>query len=174
MAQAAGGEAPHTVTTATGGIARSPVAKPMSGRWWTGAPRWARFGVVPFTAAVVVSMIAGSYLFARQPMLTVAGDPLTQFMGISDLDGRPAPHLTLTDQDGRPLSLAGLRGRAVLVAFIDARCSQICPVLAQEFRMADEALGSTAGRVALVGINVNRSEERRVGKECRSRWSPYH
>ena len=22
--------------------------------------------------------------------------------------------------------------------------------------------------------NGNRSEERRVGKECRSRWSPYH
>ena len=25
-----------------------------------------------------------------------------------------------------------------------------------------------------VKINVGRSEERRVGKECRSRWSPYH
>ena len=23
-------------------------------------------------------------------------------------------------------------------------------------------------------IDVARSEERRVGKECRSRWSPYH
>ena len=23
-------------------------------------------------------------------------------------------------------------------------------------------------------INFDRSEERRVGKECRSRWSPYH
>ena len=23
-------------------------------------------------------------------------------------------------------------------------------------------------------LNPNRSEERRVGKECRSRWSPYH
>ena len=23
-------------------------------------------------------------------------------------------------------------------------------------------------------IGINRSEERRVGKECRSRWSPYH
>ena len=23
-------------------------------------------------------------------------------------------------------------------------------------------------------IEINRSEERRVGKECRSRWSPYH
>ena len=24
------------------------------------------------------------------------------------------------------------------------------------------------------GLGVLRSEERRVGKECRSRWSPYH
>ena len=23
-------------------------------------------------------------------------------------------------------------------------------------------------------VNQRRSEERRVGKECRSRWSPYH
>src|SRR3989449_5919888 len=27
---------------------------------------------------------------------------------------------------------------------------------------------------ALAAGIVNRSEERRVGKECRSRWSPYH
>src|ERR1039457_3007420 len=25
-----------------------------------------------------------------------------------------------------------------------------------------------------VGLDTHRSEERRVGKECRSRWSPYH
>src|SRR5688572_32327975 len=25
----------------------------------------------------------------------------------------------------------------------------------------------------IIGDRVNRSEERRVGKECRSRWSPY-
>src|ERR1019366_5372643 len=29
------------------------------------------------------------------------------------------------------------------------------------------------GRVAVLQANL-RSEERRVGKECRSRWSPYH
>ena len=28
--------------------------------------------------------------------------------------------------------------------------------------------------VSLVFLNFVRSEERRVGKECRSRWSPYH
>ena len=30
------------------------------------------------------------------------------------------------------------------------------------------------GDVALYRNARNRSEERRVGKECRSRWSPYH
>ena len=29
-------------------------------------------------------------------------------------------------------------------------------------------------RAGLDGLHVVRSEERRVGKECRSRWSPYH
>ena len=27
---------------------------------------------------------------------------------------------------------------------------------------------------SFIGGMVSRSEERRVGKECRSRWSPYH
>src|SRR2546430_16162056 len=30
------------------------------------------------------------------------------------------------------------------------------------------------GRVIYSGTLSKRSEERRVGKECRSRWSPYH
>ena len=28
--------------------------------------------------------------------------------------------------------------------------------------------------VSFIGFQNDRSEERRVGKECRSRWSPYH
>ena len=32
-------------------------------------------------------------------------------------------------------------------------------------------LGLLSTVIALLGV---RSEERRVGKECRSRWSPYH
>ena len=39
----------------------------------------------------------------------------------------------------------------------------------------DDGLGHTGkgGRDAH-GLPLTRSEERRVGKECRSRWSPYH
>ena len=38
---------------------------------------------------------------------------------------------------------------------------------------ADEAAVGTQFQ-ALSIDNIRRSEERRVGKECRSRWSPYH
>src|SRR3712207_695274 len=34
-------------------------------------------------------------------------------------------------------------------------------------------IGRVSGREVLIVAN-DRSEERRVGKECRSRWSPYH
>ena len=30
------------------------------------------------------------------------------------------------------------------------------------------------GSILAAGLMKMRSEERRVGKECRSRWSPYH
>ena len=34
--------------------------------------------------------------------------------------------------------------------------------------------GSVYGLLGPNGAGKTRSEERRVGKECRSRWSPYH
>src|SRR5258708_22295644 len=37
-----------------------------------------------------------------------------------------------------------------------------------------EHAGARVGRVVGVTQGDLRSEERRVGKECRSRWSPYH
>ena len=35
-------------------------------------------------------------------------------------------------------------------------------------------IGLTPIDVRALEDNAERSEERRVGKECRSRWSPYH
>jgi len=37
-----------------------------------------------------------------------------------------------------------------------------------------QILQSIEGPVARIVAVIVRSEERRVGKECRSRWSPYH
>src|SRR3712207_8432294 len=44
-------------------------------------------------------------------------------------------------------------------------------------RVVDEDVGERGepvGQPAPLGVLLRRSEERRVGKECRSRWSPYH
>ena len=43
--------------------------------------------------------------------------------------------------------------------------------LTQEFY---EYISKENGTIFLAMIDGCRSEERRVGKECRSRWSPYH
>ena len=36
------------------------------------------------------------------------------------------------------------------------------------------AVDSDCSAMVAAACNTTRSEERRVGKECRSRWSPYH
>src|ERR1017187_4810006 len=47
---------------------------------------------------------------------------------------------------------------------------------ASHLRKSFTCANTTAAGAATVPLRVirNRSEERRVGKECRSRWSPYH
>src|SRR5258707_5456246 len=39
---------------------------------------------------------------------------------------------------------------------------------------AEQARRRASNDPVQLGIGISRSEERRVGKECRSRWSPYH
>ncbi|HSZ41007.1 MAG TPA: SCO family protein [Trebonia sp.] len=67
----------------------------------------------------------------------------------------PAPGFTLTSQDGHPVSLASLRGKAVLLAFLDPVCTSDCPIIAAEMRAADAVLGARARNVTLVAIVAN-------------------
>jgi cytochrome oxidase Cu insertion factor (SCO1/SenC/PrrC family) len=62
----------------------------------------------------------------------------------------------LTDQFGQPVTLSSLRGREVVLAFIDSRCTSLCPLTAQIMYYARNRLGAAAAsRVALVAINAN-------------------
>lgn len=67
----------------------------------------------------------------------------------------PAPGFTLTSQAGRQVSLASLRGKVVLLTFLDPVCTTDCPLIAQEFRSADTLLGAKASRVELVAVVAN-------------------
>ncbi len=66
---------------------------------------------------------------------------------------RTAPRFSLLDARGRSLSLSQLRGSVVVLSFFDARCDDICPVLAGELRRAHADLGKDAARVVLVTVN---------------------
>ena len=41
-------------------------------------------------------------------------------------------------------------------------------------KTAVQSLARQCKALIVPEMNMGRSEERRVGKECRSRWSPYH
>ena len=43
-----------------------------------------------------------------------------------------------------------------------------------EFQHVKPGKGAAFVRTKYKNVMTGRSEERRVGKECRSRWSPYH
>jgi cytochrome oxidase Cu insertion factor (SCO1/SenC/PrrC family) len=67
---------------------------------------------------------------------------------------RPAPAFDLLDEQGSPLSLASLRGRPVIVTFIDPLCRDYCPIEAQ--RLNDVASAFPQGsKPAIVAVSVN-------------------
>jgi cytochrome oxidase Cu insertion factor (SCO1/SenC/PrrC family) len=70
--------------------------------------------------------------------------------------GRPAPGFTLTDQNGQRVSLAQFRGKVVVMAFVDALCTTVCPLSTVSMTEAVSLLGpSAAGQIQLLGIDAN-------------------
>ena len=88
------------------------------------------------------------------------------------------------------MELLGLRQRGACA--VQVKLNPRAPLFERTFVAQQRALWETGGKIeALFGGKLfagtvsgsvavtadafnNRSEERRVGKECRSRWSPYH
>ena len=67
---------------------------------------------------------------------------------------RPAPQFALRDQRGRIVSLSALRGRAVIVTFLDSLCKEACPV---EGRLLGAAIRQVpaAKRPTLLVVSVD-------------------
>src|SRR3712207_7629783 len=75
-----------------------------------------------------------------------------------------------------PISGVGRRGEVVpgeeiVDVLQDDRVAVEVDQAVEEVEPEDVELGVRRGEP---GLEAARSEERRVGKECRSRWSPYH
>ncbi len=73
-------------------------------------------------------------------------------------EGDPVPSFTLTDQAGRVVRLADLRGKAVLMTFIYTRCPvpTFCPRMSANFKALQTRLVPVFGdRVQLLSITID-------------------
>jgi cytochrome oxidase Cu insertion factor (SCO1/SenC/PrrC family) len=128
-----------------------PARAPVLLRAFAGAP--AR--VVAGAGALAVVLV-GAAPMAFASVNRTADPVIAQALaGTSGQPDTPAPGFTLTSQDGRQVSLAGLRGKVVLLTFLDPVCTTDCPLIAQEMRSADTMLGAKAGNTELVAVVAN-------------------
>ena len=108
----------------------------------------------------------------KNPILGIADG---EFLGFRDRPG------LITKREIRTLILGALQletdhtiwdiGAGTGSVAIEA--ARLCPK-GQVYAVEKTAAGVALIRKNTARFKVKRSEERRVGKECRSRWSPYH
>ena len=124
--------------------------------------------IIAAATAILIAEASAGYLAIRVRQhqqaagLRASGIPagvpasLADLMQLSPVPVTRAPGFTLTDQDGQAMSLASLRGRAVVLEFMDPHCTDICPIVSQEFIDAYRDLGASAPHVVFLAVNVNR------------------
>jgi cytochrome oxidase Cu insertion factor (SCO1/SenC/PrrC family) len=155
---------PAVAETAALAAAADPAVAPATSGNWRGwlRPERARavlaatsiqtvtaLGAVAVVAIGVAPMAAASVNRTADPILAEA------IAGYSPPLNMPASAFQLTDQHGRAVTLASLRGKAVLLTFLDPVCTTDCPLIAQEFKAAGAQLGAQDSKVELVAIVAN-------------------
>jgi cytochrome oxidase Cu insertion factor (SCO1/SenC/PrrC family) len=124
------------------------------------APLAQAFGAAS-TRTVLAAWAVAVVVIGAAPLAMAQASPNADPIIAQAIDGSsapvdlPAPAFALTDQDGRPVSLASLHGKVVLLTFLDPVCTSDCPLIAQEFREADQVLGARSRDVELVAIDAN-------------------
>src|SRR5260370_20236025 len=138
------------------------------------------------TAAETKPDVKGLYLLTDYPAVSVRpGTTSTislrlQNYGLApenfalSVDGAPAGWTATLLGGGQPVG-------AAMPATDQSVSLQLCldvpadaDIAAKTLTVKAEAQGNTVSLPITINLAKERSEERRVGKKCRSRWSPYH
>jgi cytochrome oxidase Cu insertion factor (SCO1/SenC/PrrC family) len=111
--------------------------------------RW----VVGGGAALVVVICAGALLAITRSHSAGVSNGATAAVESWPSGVRRAPAFSLTDQNGQAVSLAALRGRPVIVTFIDPLCRNFCPREASVLTDAASQLGRDAPTIVSVSVD---------------------
>jgi len=90
----------------------------------------------------------------------VAAPAASPFVGSVPPAGIELPAFALTDESGETVTDESLRGRVAVVTFLDAQCTEACPVIGEvAARAVDRLEPDERARVAVVGISVDPAED---------------
>jgi protein SCO1/2 len=105
-------------------------------------------------AALAVTLVSGcgSSGSSEPASATTAA---SRFRGTELTPPRAAPPIALHDAHDRPVTLAGQRGRYVLVTFIYTHCPDVCPLITQNLNAALRQLGPERSRVRVLAVSVD-------------------
>ncbi|MEO7002041.1 MAG: SCO family protein [Ktedonobacterales bacterium] len=106
--------------------------------------------------ALVVVVVAIALI--HQHLAVDASSPHTApaLTGGAVLSDMPAaPTFTLMDQNGQTIALNSLRGRPVVITFIDTTCTQECPIIAQYLDDTAYFMKTSPAQVEWLAISVN-------------------
>ncbi len=148
-------QAPAVAAEGTGERERAPWRRTLRPRTLGGTVARASIQSVAALAALGVVVLGAAPMAAAAANRTA--DPILALAiaGDSETMNVPAPAFDLTDQNGRPVSLASLRGKVVVMTFLDPVCTTDCPIIGAEFKQAGVLLGSADRNVELVAIVAN-------------------
>jgi len=158
---AVGGYLALTPTSAT---AEEPASPGAAAAGWRDRlrPAGVRQSVATASFRSVVAVGAlGLIILGAAPMAAAQANPNADPILAEAIAGSSAPlnfpakGFQLTEQHGRPVTLASLRGKVVLLTFLDPVCTSDCPLIAQEFRAAGQLLGTDSRKVELVAVVAN-------------------
>lgn len=116
--------------------------------------RRAALALVGLLAMAAVAVAVAAILMSRAPVAATSPASATSYRGTPL--GWEAPDFELTDQDGSRVRLSEFYGQIVVLAFLDSRCDETCPLTAFELRLTSLDLSDAKEPVVFLGVNINR------------------
>jgi protein SCO1 len=131
---------------------------------------------VPLALLLVVAGVVSFALLRGSSKTSPPGGALQAragggYYGTLTLPSKQAPPLRLRNYLGQPVTLAGYRGKAVLVTFLYTHCPDVCPLIASNLGGVLKLLGARAARTQVIAVSVDPRGDTRaaVAKFLRAR-----
>lgn len=129
-----------------------------------------------YTGTVVLGLAFGALAAthtAGAHSLKAFEDQLVEREVYAQIVNRAAPGFALMDAGKRPVSLAGLRGKVVVLNFVYASCSDVCPLHSALLASLQEMVNATPMRDVVQFVSITTDPERDTPAAMKA-YGPLH